>query len=172
MVVSLRSLIAAAQKKRAELVSEKSCPTLPQDPSAQETLPMDLSPAMRTFYGAPADKAAAFKETAKTAEEIEEERERHELLTAKTRRLDSFADPEVPIEVPEGDEETPKIEPKNLESVFDQEAGISNCWLIVFQERCFTNNEVMFGFVRFVFGLVRGRSYTDGTTGMEAGARC
>lgn len=131
MVVSLRSLLAAAQKKRAEVVAAKS--NAP-DPTAQETLPMDLSPAIRTFYGAPADKAPFFQETAKTAEEIEEERERHELLTAKTRRLDSFAedsnDQDVPKEV---EEETPgEITPKKLESVFDQEAGFSNCWLIFF----------------------------------------
>lgn len=131
MVVSLRSLLAAAQKKRADVVGAKS--NAP-DPTAQETLPMDLSPVIRTFYGAPADKASSFQETAKTAEEIEEERERHELLTAKTRRLDSFAeesnDQEEPKEV---EEETPEeITPKKLESVFDQQAGFSNCWLIFF----------------------------------------
>lgn len=115
-----------------------------QNPDQQDTLQCDLSPIARNFYG-PLNTKTNIYPDASTKEVDPEE----ELLRAKTRRLDSFAAGadqangvkigavaeveedggekamEVNGEEPNGthEEVMDAIQPRNLNSVFDQEAG-------------------------------------------------
>ena len=103
------------------------------NPDEMQTLPMDFSPVVRTFYGAPVEK------------KFEPEFQRastKDSITATTRHLDSFAevvDPEPPQEKndqepeekedqePEGNDDSCK---RNLNSVFDEEARDSKISLL------------------------------------------
>lgn len=110
--------------------AEASVPAVqPENPDQVQTVPCDLSPIVKTFYGPVESKSNAFQHA-----EMDDKNEPESLLTAKTRRLDSFADPpevaqpdssESKLEASAaGGEEADgeEIEPRNLDSVFDAEA--------------------------------------------------
>lgn len=108
----------------------------------QQTLVMDLSPTVRAFYGAP-------HEAVKKDVVLETECDADSIINAPTRRLDSFAPPEPTAAEPtapavpaadtnpeeggkksdelgenksDDDSSGSSVEPRNLLSVFDQEA--------------------------------------------------
>ena len=94
-------------------------------PDQQDTLQMDLSPIDKTFFGPVGSKSPSFQDMAKD----------EELLRAKTRRLDSFAEEAGKPDsqngkdvLEEGVSDTYKgradIKPLSLTSVFDQEARL------------------------------------------------
>lgn len=101
------------------------------NPDQIQTLPMDLSPLTRIFYGAPVEKNQNFQPESQRATTDDS------ILNAKTRNLDSFAEV-AEVEVPpqeEKDQEHPQEKEdeesedsdddgckRNLNSVFDQEA--------------------------------------------------
>lgn len=132
-----RLKIAEARKKKEMEATQVAAGSV----ADQQTLVVDLSPTLRTFYGAPHEdvKKDLVLETKGTDDSI---------LNAATRRLDSFALPEPTAAEPtapavhaadtnpeEGgiksdelgenksdDSSGSSVEPRNLLSVFDQEA--------------------------------------------------
>lgn len=133
-----RCLLEKVRNKNAEEAKTKSLQTsggglagLGSHSDQQQTLAMDLSPVANTFFGpgvAPSEKANAFIRPKDDDEES--------LLRAPTRRLDSFAvdegeglGGEKPKDLdgataPDGDDghDDHDLQPRKLESVFDQEA--------------------------------------------------
>ena len=133
-----RLKIAEARKKKEMEATQVAAGSVADQ---QQTLVVDLSPTLRTFYGAPHEdvKKDLVLETKGTDDSI---------LNAPTRRLDSFAPPEPTAAEPtapavhaadtnpeEGgiksdelgenksdDSSGSSVEPRNLLSVFDQEA--------------------------------------------------
>ena len=112
-----------------------AAPVQPENPDQVQTVPCDLSPILKTFYGSVESKTNAFQHA-----EMDDKNDADSLLTAKTRRLDSFADaPEVAqpdaseskleetgdaVASAAGGEEAggEAIQPRDLRSVFDAEA--------------------------------------------------
>ena len=105
-------------------------PMLASAPDQQDTLQMDLSPIAKTFFGPVESKSPSFQDFGndKTSED-------QELLRAKTRRLDSFAEGDPDSEngkenvLQDGVSDTctggaADIKPLDLTSVFDQEARL------------------------------------------------
>lgn len=116
-------------------------------PDQLQTLPMDFSPVIRTMFGCPKYQEALVK-----PQEFHEKQD--SILNGTTRNLDSFAvPPESQQELPVGDpsnpdkpedseqagddtpEEIPEIQPRKLESVFDQEVKGLNIYFL-FSKSC------------------------------------
>lgn len=129
MFAFIRLKIAAAREKQAMAKSQQTASSAVADPDQQQTVPVDLSPLARTFYGVPTESQRAkpqeFHDGLKKTDSADS-------LNAPTRRLDSFRvptpakeveQPEPPVEnEPMGDGDEHQLEPKNLNSVFDQQA--------------------------------------------------
>ena len=141
IVLTHRCLLEKVRNKKAEEAKTESLQAsggglagLGSQSDQQQTLAMDLSPIANTFFGpgaAQAEKANAFTRPKEDDEES--------LLRARTRRLASFADdggdvreegeglgggvPKVleGAKAPGGDDGH-DLQPRKLESVFDQEA--------------------------------------------------
>ena len=123
-----------AKQKGKDLRPEVSTALPSTHPDQVQTLPMDMSPIARTFFGAekvlPGDIGGA-SSTGPVNDDTDS------LLRAPTRRLDSFAasetgddhakvDDHLPGDqqgAPASDGDLPEPEPRNLSSVFDEQAG-------------------------------------------------
>lgn len=104
-------------------------------PDQLQTLPMDFSPVIRTMFGCPKYQEALVK-----PQEFHEKQD--SILNGTTRNLDSFAvPPESQQELPVGDPSNPdkpedsEIQPRKLESVFDQEVKGLNIYFL-FSKSC------------------------------------
>ena len=111
-------------------------------PDQMETLPFDASPVVRVFYGdtSSVGKVQAFPEPTQTVSGTkEEDPELAEILRARTRTLDSFAEDAMPDGTqklspddvdPSLSAKTPEVVPRglvprSLTSVFDQEVELT-----------------------------------------------
>lgn len=129
----LRILLAKARpdsENAAAPPAKGPTPMPAPPPDQQDTLQMDLSPIAKTFFGPVGSKSPSFQDMAK-----DQTSENEELLRAKTRRLDSFAEEAGKPDsqngkdvLEEGVSDTYKgradIKPLSLTSVFDQEARL------------------------------------------------
>ena len=118
----LRQLVA--KHKAKDLRPEVSTALPSTHPDQVQTVPMDMSPIARTFFGPekvlPGDIGGA-SSTGGVNDNTDS------LLKAPTRRPDSFADPETGDDHAKIDDllpgDLPEPKPRNLNSVFDEQVG-------------------------------------------------
>lgn len=130
----LRAFLANARKdseNAAPPLAKGAMPMPAVAPDQQDTLQMDLSPLAKTFFGPVESKNSSFVDLGEgqTSED-------QELLRAKTRRLDSFAEDEGKLDSQNKKDVSEEavsdtcgggagdIKPLDLTSVFDQEARL------------------------------------------------